>query len=168
MYDILSWLTRRPAFIILLFLFLPVVSLAGNVVPPSIGNIRIEFIVFALMLIAIAVFNNKTFLVVITGLSAILLIKFIFDPAFDIKEHFFGQTDFIGQVFHKESRQGEWAILLNLLGLLLGFAILSRHFEESGIPGYLPKWLPDDWKGPFFYWYLFSSCHPFLTTLLLP
>jgi len=38
----------------------------------------------------------------------------------------------------------------HLFGLLLGFAILSRHFEESGIPGYLPKWLPDDWKGPFF------------------
>ena len=145
-----SCLTKRTVFIILLLLFLPLVSLAGNVVPPSLGNIRIEFIAFALILIGIAVFNKKTFQIVIIGLTAILFIKFLFDPAFNMKEHFFGSTDFIIQVVHKELRQGEWAILVNLLGLLLGFAILSRHFEESGIPGYLPKWLPDDWKGPFF------------------
>ena len=40
-------------------------------------------------------------------------------------------------------------ILTNLLGLLLGFAILSKHFEESRIPAWLPKFLPDDWKGGF-------------------
>ena len=43
----------------------------------------------------------------------------------------------------------EWVILANLLGLLLGFAILSKHFEESKIPAWLPKFLPDDWKGGF-------------------
>ena len=43
----------------------------------------------------------------------------------------------------------EWVILANLLGLLLGFAILSKHFEESRIPAWLPKFLPDDWKGGF-------------------
>lgn len=150
MFDILSWLTRRPVFIILLFLFLPIVSHAGNIVSLSIVNIRIEFILFALMLVGVAVFHHKTFNVAIIGLSVIFLFKLIFDPAFDMKEHFFGSTDFISQVVHKELRQGEWPILVNLLGLLLGFAILSRHFEESGVPGYLPKWLPDDWKGPFF------------------
>ena len=49
----------------------------------------------------------------------------------------------------KELRQGEWGIILNLLGLLLGFAILSKIFEESGVPDILPRFLPDDWKGPF-------------------
>ena len=49
----------------------------------------------------------------------------------------------------KDLRQGEWGIILNLLGLLLGFAILSKIFEESGVPDVLPKYLPDDWKGPF-------------------
>jgi Na+/H+ antiporter NhaD/arsenite permease-like protein len=117
---------------------------------PLIFNIRIEFILFALILIGVAVFNKKTFQVAIIGLTAILLIKFIFDPVFDMKEHFLGSNGFISQLVHKDLRQGEWAILVNLLGLLLGFAILSRHFEESGVPGYLPKWLPDDWKGPFF------------------
>ena len=43
----------------------------------------------------------------------------------------------------------EWVILTNLLGLLLGFALLSNHFEESRIPAVLPRFLPDDWKGGF-------------------
>ena len=35
------------------------------------------------------------------------------------------------------------------MGLLLGFALLSKIFEESGVPDILPNYLPDDWKGPF-------------------
>jgi hypothetical protein len=30
--------------------------------------------------------------------------------------------------------QHEWVILANLFLLLTGFALLSRHFEQSGIP----------------------------------
>jgi Na+/H+ antiporter NhaD/arsenite permease-like protein len=45
--------------------------------------------------------------------------------------------------------QHEWVILANLLCLLLGFALLSRHFEESRVPAWLPTLLPDDWKGGF-------------------
>ena len=40
-------------------------------------------------------------------------------------------------------------ILANLLGLLLGFALLAKHFEDSGIPAVLPRFLPEDWKGAF-------------------
>src|SRR4026208_267894 len=29
----------------------------------------------------------------------------------------------------------------------MGFALLSRHFEESAIPDKMPSLLPDDWKG---------------------
>ena len=43
----------------------------------------------------------------------------------------------------------EWVILSNLFLLLVGFALLSRHFEESHVPAVLPKFLPDDWKGGF-------------------
>ena len=39
--------------------------------------------------------------------------------------------------------------LANLFCLLMGFALLSRHFEKSGVPMALPKYLPDDWKGGF-------------------
>jgi hypothetical protein len=41
----------------------------------------------------------------------------------------------------------EWAILSNLFLLLMGFALLSRHFERSGLPDEMPAFLPDDWKG---------------------
>ena len=36
----------------------------------------------------------------------------------------------------------EWVILANLFLLLMGFAILSRHFEESRIPDEMPQLLP--------------------------
>src|SRR5687767_3805121 len=45
--------------------------------------------------------------------------------------------------------QHEWVILTNLFLLLVGFALLSRHFEESHVPAVLPRFLPDDWKGAF-------------------
>jgi len=41
----------------------------------------------------------------------------------------------------------EWVTLTNLFLLLMGFALLSRHFEESRIPDEMPALLPDDWKG---------------------
>src|SRR5438045_9793410 len=40
----------------------------------------------------------------------------------------------------------EWVILVNLLCLLMGFALLSQHFEKSQLPLALPKFLPHDWK----------------------
>ena len=45
--------------------------------------------------------------------------------------------------------QHEWVILANLFLLLMGFALLSRHFEKSRIPDEMPRFLPDDWKGGF-------------------
>ena len=44
---------------------------------------------------------------------------------------------------------GEWVLVANLFALLVGFALLPRHFEESRIPLLLPRFLPDDWKGGF-------------------
>jgi len=63
-------------------------------------------------------------------------------------EHFLGQNDLWSQLTDKHMRQGEWGVLVNLLGLLLGFGILAKIFEDSGIPDLLPRFLPDDWKGP--------------------
>ena len=45
--------------------------------------------------------------------------------------------------------QHEWVILANLFLLLMGFALLSRHFEKSRVPDEMPALLPDDWKGGF-------------------
>jgi Na+/H+ antiporter NhaD/arsenite permease-like protein len=43
----------------------------------------------------------------------------------------------------------EAVLLANLLLLLLGFGLLAKHFEDSGVPAVLPRFLPDDWKGCF-------------------
>jgi Na+/H+ antiporter NhaD/arsenite permease-like protein len=142
---------KKLIFIIVAFVFLlvPFNVIAGTNVIPSIAGVRLEFILFALTLIGVAVFHNKTFWVAIIGLASVLIFKFIFDPDFHVGEHFFGNNNFISQIVGTDLRQGEWSTILNLLGLLLGFAILAKLFEESGIPDYLPKLLPDDWKGPF-------------------
>jgi Na+/H+ antiporter NhaD/arsenite permease-like protein len=103
----------------------------------TIIGIRIEFIIFALTLIGVAVFHKKTMYVALAGLAAVLLLKFFTDPSFDLVDHIMGTPE----------KEGEWRVMLNLIGLLFGFAILARHFEESKIPEILPKFLPDDWKG---------------------
>jgi Na+/H+ antiporter NhaD/arsenite permease-like protein len=54
-----------------------------------------------------------------------------------------GITGLTGHLGH------EWVTLANLLGLLLGFALLADHFEQSRLPEILPNHLPDDWKGGF-------------------
>ena len=48
-----------------------------------------------------------------------------------------------------EHLRHEWVVLANLFGLLMGFALLSRHFEQSHVPARLPDYLPDDWLGGF-------------------
>lgn len=143
-------LKNSRKFLILFFLSLvPAALSAADGKVPSIGFVRVEFIIFALILVGVALLHKHTFWVAITGLTVLLLFKFIFDPGFHFLEHMFGHNSFAEQMLDKNMRQGEWGVMLNLLGLLLGFAILAKIFEESGIPEALPKYLPDDWKGPF-------------------
>lgn len=99
----------------------------------SIMGIRAEFILFAITLVGVALLHHYTLQVALTGLASILLIKLTMDPTFVFGQHL----------------QHEWEILVNLLGLLLGFALLAKHFEESKFPEYLPNIIPDDWKGGF-------------------
>lgn len=115
---------------------------------PLIFGIRPEFLLFGLTLLGVALFHRYTLSVAIVGLAFILAFKFIFIPEFNLSEHLFGQVSFVNQIFDKDMRVGEWSTLLNLLGLLIGFSILSRHFEESRVPEYVPNLLPNDWKGP--------------------
>lgn len=126
------------AFLTVLSLLIPMFTQAATLgAIPMIFGIRLEFILFALTLVGVAVFHHKTMYVALTGLAAILILKYIFIPDYSFIQHIIGGA-------HEE---GEWRILLNLLGLLLGFAILAKYFEESGVPEKLPSILPDDWKG---------------------
>jgi len=133
----------------LIILFSPLCLLAGDGKIPSLGPIRVEFIIFGFILLGVALFHKHTFHVALTGFAVLLAFKLVFDPGFNLFEHMFGTTPFGEQIMDKELRQGEWGIILNLLGLLLGFAVLSKIFEESHEPDILPRYLPDDWKGPF-------------------
>ncbi len=139
----------KKLFLSSLILYLPLSLFAAGGKIPAIGPVRFEFIIFGFVLLGVAFFHKHTFRVALIGLSVLLLFKIIFDPSFNFQEHFFGKNPFINQLMDKNLRQGEWGIILNLLGLLLGFSILSKIFEESGVPDVLPKYLPDDWKGPF-------------------
>jgi Na+/H+ antiporter NhaD/arsenite permease-like protein len=116
---------------------------------PEIAGVRLEFVLFGLTLVGVALFHKRTFWVALLGLAAILSCKIALDPGFHAIEHFLGQRPLLEQLAHRDLRQGEWPTLLNLAGLLLGFALLSKTFEESGVPDLMTRWLPDDWKGPF-------------------
>ena len=106
---------------------------------PSVGGIPYEFILFALTLLGVALFHNWTFTVAFTGLMAISLYKMVV-TGFKTGA---GLSGLAGHFAH------EWVILVNLFALLMGFAILARHFEKSHVPVILPKYMPDDWRGGF-------------------
>src|SRR5512138_520746 len=96
-------------------------------------NVPAEFVLFALTLLGVAIFHKRNLEVAVTGLVLITLYKGLVAHDLDLVAHF----------LHEER------LVLNLLGLLLGFAILARHFELSKLPDWLPRLLPDDWKGGF-------------------
>ena len=102
-------------------------------------GVPFEFVLFGLTLAGVALFHHHTLQVALTGLAAIALYKLAFTG-------FKAGPGLGGLALHMAH---EWVILTNLLGLLLGFALLSKHFEDSNIPAELPKFLPDDWKGGF-------------------
>ena len=106
---------------------------------PAMVGIPVDFILFALVLLGVALFHKHTLKVAVGGLIAITLYKLVF-TGFKAGA---GLAGLGAHLFH------EWVILANLLGLLLGFALLSKHFEDSKVPAILPRYLPDDWKGGF-------------------
>jgi Na+/H+ antiporter NhaD/arsenite permease-like protein len=105
--------------------------------PILVFGIPVDFILFALTLLGVALFHHKTLQVALGGLAAIIVYKLIFTG-------FKHGTGLAGLGHHMAH---EWVTLANLFLLLMGFALLSRHFEESRVPDKMPALLPDDWKG---------------------
>jgi Na+/H+ antiporter NhaD/arsenite permease-like protein len=102
-------------------------------------DIPIDFIIFSLTLIGVAIFHRHTLPVALAGLAAITSYKLAFTG-------FRNGAGFSGLGLHL---QHGWVELANLFLLLMGFALLSRHFEESRVPDELPRILPDNWTGGF-------------------
>ncbi|MFL6819230.1 MAG: hypothetical protein ACJ8EF_14930, partial [Bradyrhizobium sp.] len=105
--------------------------------PVFVFGIPVDFILFGLTLLGVAIFHHKTLQVALTGLAVVTVYKLFF-TGFRQGEGFSG---LVLQMQH------EWVILANLFLLLMGFAILSRHFENSRIPDEMPALLPNGWGG---------------------
>lgn len=91
---------------------------------PAILGIPVDFILFAFTLVGVAMLRQHTLRVALTGLAAITLCKLLL-TGFKTGAGVAGLRLHFAHV---------WVILANLLGLLLGFALLSKHFAESRIP----------------------------------
>ncbi|HET6629431.1 MAG TPA: citrate transporter [Woeseiaceae bacterium] len=100
---------------------------------PEVLGVRAEFLLFVITLLGVALFHHRTLEVALTGLVAILALKLLTAADFQPGHHLLLEAP----------------ILVNLFGLLLGFAVLARHFEQSQVPEILPRFLPDDWQGGF-------------------
>ena len=93
-------------------------------------RVPFEFVLFVLTLFGVALFHHHTLGVAAGGLASVMAYKILFVDSFEPGAHF----------LH------EWRIVANLLGLLVGFAILAKYFEDSGVPKWIPRILPD--RGP--------------------
>jgi Na+/H+ antiporter NhaD/arsenite permease-like protein len=111
----------------------------SNVQLHYVAGVPVDFILFGLTLLGIALFHRHTLPVGLAGLAVITGYKLVF-TGFKTGP---GLPGLGGHLAH------EWVMLANLFLLLMGFALLSRHFEKSRLPAEMPRFLPDNWKGGF-------------------
>ena len=102
-------------------------------------SVLVDFLLFGATLACVAIFHRHTFAAAVTGLCVIILKKLL-------GTGFVEGPGFAGLFAHFTH---EWVLIANLFLLLVGFALLARHFEESRIPLWMPAALPDSWTGGF-------------------
>ena len=131
--------TLITAGLLLLAALVSVVAATPQAGGPVFMGIPVDFILFALTLAGVALLHERTLEVALTGLVVISLYKLGFTG-------FKTGAGLAGLAAH----MGHEAVLVgNLLGLLLGFALLADHFERSELPKIVPRYLPDGWLGGF-------------------
>jgi len=106
---------------------------------PSLAGVPVDFLLFGLTLAGVAMFHRYALQVALVGLAGVATWKLGFSP---FKEG----AGLPGLVAHFRH---EAVLLANLFGLLVGFAVLARHFEKTRIPSLLPRYLPRGWPGAF-------------------
>ena len=89
------------------------------------------FGLFGATLLGIARFHKYALQIALAGLAAVLLVRLA--SGFDLGHH----------LAH------EWRTIVNLGGLLLGFAVLANYFEKSHLPEKLTEVLPGGRAGAF-------------------
>jgi Na+/H+ antiporter NhaD/arsenite permease-like protein len=104
--------------------------------PPRLGETFVTtyllFGMFAATLLGIAMFHKLALKIALAGLGCVLLTRVTL-------------TDF--HVGHHLAH--EWMTIVNLGGLLLGFAVLANYFEKSHLPAKLTEILPGGRLGAF-------------------
>jgi len=95
-------------------------------------GIPIAFLLFAATLVGVALFARRSLEIAAAGLVAVALARLAG-----------GGFDWLGLL------EGQWSQLANLFGLLVGFALVADHFEQSHLPERLPRLLPGGTLGCF-------------------
>jgi len=98
---------------------------APSTVGPLVLGIPLVLLLFGAVLVGIAVLHQRGLEVAVVGLTVILVTRVAFSP-FDLVAHL----------------AEEWGKLVNLLGLLVGFALVADDFEVSRLPELVPRVLP--------------------------
>ncbi len=94
------------------------------------GKVPIEFLLFGTTVLGVAFFHGLCTEIAAAGLVSVLVCRLLgsgMEPAWALA--------------------AEWRLFLNLAGLLLGFAVLAKLFEDSRLADLLPRWLPGSWAG---------------------
>ena len=102
-------------------------------------SVLIDFLLFGATLACVAIFHRHTLAAALIGLGVITLKKLL-GTGFNEGAGLAGLFAHFGH---------EWVLIANLFLLLVGFALLARHFEASRIPDWMPAALPDNWTGGF-------------------
>ena len=106
---------------------------------PLLAGVPVAFILFGTLLLAIAFLHRHA---TVTALAGAVVIT-----AFTLISSSFAEGPGAGGLLAHAIH--EWVALSNLLGLLLGFALLARHVEKSALPELLPAHLPNGALGGF-------------------
>jgi Na+/H+ antiporter NhaD/arsenite permease-like protein len=99
---------------------------------PIVFGIPLVFLLFGAVLVGVMVLHRRALEVALVGLALVVILRLGFSR-FDLAAH----------LAH------EWAKLVNLFGLLVGFALLADHVEASHLTGLLPRVLPRGARGCF-------------------
>jgi Na+/H+ antiporter NhaD/arsenite permease-like protein len=98
----------------------------------TVFGIPVALLLFAATLALVVLFHRRARAIALAGLAVIIVVR-LFEPGFSLVRH----------LVHEGSN------LANLLGLLVGFAVVADHFERSHLPERLPRLLPAGAPGCF-------------------
>jgi len=111
-----------------------------------VGGYPFAFVIFVLILLGVAFFHHYTMYVALAGVVVVTAYTGLFCPDFTWSpdQALHSGKGLLNHFFY----EGE-ETLLNLGALLLGFALLAKFFEHSGVPDNLPRLLPKSklWSG---------------------